>query len=87
VWKMTRSASSCRQIASFPPRVATAILIAAHASWAFGCGLVAASSSRRLKQVDHSGQIRLRPRPSGPVGISVMSPADLALGRRAEKSS
>ena len=44
---MTRSDSTARQIVSFPPRVATAIRIAAPASSASGCREVAAPRRRR----------------------------------------
>src|SRR4051794_10042385 len=74
------------QIAFLPPRVATAIFIAAHASSASGCNDVAAPSRRREYRSITVARYNFGPRPSGPVGISVMSPTHLAFGRSAVKS-
>src|SRR5918996_4808143 len=65
---MTRSASSSRQIASFPPRAATAIVIAAQASSASACRPVAAPNSRRLYRSITVARYSFGPLPSGPGG-------------------
>ena len=70
---MTRSDTAERQIASRPPRVVTAIRIAAHASSASGCNEVAAPSSRREYKSITVAKYNF----PDAVGISVMSYADL----------
>src|SRR5699024_11207581 len=71
-----------RPDSSLPPRVATAILIAAHARSASGCKLVAAPS-RRLEY--RSITVARYTFPAA-VGISVMSPTHRVFGRSAVKS-
>ena len=83
---MTRWLSSSRHVgpltASTPPRAATAILIAAHASSASGWSPVAAPSRRREER---SITVAKYSFPLA-VGISVISPTQRALARSAVKS-
>src|SRR4051795_4154727 len=63
---MTRCASSSHQIAFLPPRVATAIFIAAHARSASGCSDVAAPSRCLEYRSITVARYSFGPRPSGP---------------------